>query len=57
MLSEAYGGETVKESSVFEWHKRFNERSGHPRSRRTDVNVEKVRKLMYPIVSGLSLVK
>jgi hypothetical protein len=25
MLSEAYGGETVKKSSVFGWHKRFQE--------------------------------
>jgi len=27
MLSEAYGGEAVKYSSVFEWHKRFKESS------------------------------
>jgi hypothetical protein len=27
MLSEAYGGETMKKSSVFEWHKRFKESS------------------------------
>jgi hypothetical protein len=27
MLSETYGGEAMKESSVFEWHKRFKE--GH----------------------------
>jgi len=25
MLSEGYGGEPVKESSVFEWHKRFED--------------------------------
>jgi hypothetical protein len=25
MLSEAYGGEILKKSSVFEWHKRFKE--------------------------------
>jgi hypothetical protein len=52
MLCEAYGGEAVKESSVFEWHKRFedscenvedDDRSGHPRSHRTNENAEKCR--------------
>jgi len=56
MLSEAYGGEAVKESSVFEWHKRFKEGrenvegdewSGPPRSHRTDVNVEKVQHMVH----------
>jgi hypothetical protein len=50
-LSEAYGGEAMKTSSVFERHKRFeegfenvenDERSGCPRSHRTNENVEKV---------------
>jgi hypothetical protein len=27
MLSEVYGGEAMKESSVFEWHKQFKESS------------------------------
>jgi hypothetical protein len=26
-LSEAYGGEALRQSSVFEWHKRFKESS------------------------------
>jgi len=55
MLSEAYGGEAMKKSSVFEWHKRFKEgheivedddRSGRSRSHRTDENVGKLRNLM-----------
>jgi transposase len=45
----------MKKTSVFDWHKRFkegrddvkdDERSGRPRTRRTDENVEKVRKLV-----------
>jgi hypothetical protein len=28
MHSEAYGGEAVKKSSVFMWHKRFKEEPG-----------------------------
>jgi hypothetical protein len=45
----------MKKSSVFEWHKRFkegqedvkdDERTGRPKTRRTDENVEKVRKLV-----------
>jgi len=52
MLSEAYGEEAMKKSSVFEWHKWFkeghenvedDERSGYPRSHRTNENVEKCR--------------
>jgi hypothetical protein len=48
MLSEAYGGEAMKKSSVFDWHKQFkedyentedDERNGHPKSHRTDKNV------------------
>jgi len=27
MLSEAYGGEAMKESSVFEWYERFKQSS------------------------------
>jgi len=49
MLSEAYGGEAMKNSSVFEWHKRFkegrenvedDERSGRPRYHRSDETFE-----------------
>lgn len=54
LLRQAYGAAAMKKTSVFEWHKRFkegrddvkdDERSGRPRTRRTDENVEKVRKL------------
>jgi hypothetical protein len=50
------GGEAVKKSSVFEWHKQFKKGrenveheggSGRPRSHRTDEDVEKVRNLMH----------
>jgi len=54
MLSEAYGGEAMKKSSAFEWHKRFkeghenmddddddDERRGRRRSQRSNENVEK----------------
>jgi hypothetical protein len=52
---QASGGEAMKELSDFEWHKRFkgghenmkDERSGHPRSQRTDENVEKVQILVH----------
>jgi hypothetical protein len=49
MLSEAYGGEAVKKSKCFVWHKQFkeghesmkvDERSGLPK--RTDESVEEV---------------
>jgi len=55
LLKEAYGAAAMKKTMVFEWHKRFkegrddvkdDERSGRPRTRRTDENVEKVRKLV-----------
>jgi hypothetical protein len=55
LLKEAYGAAAMKKTSVFEWHKRFkegrddvkdDERSGRPRTHRTDENVEKVRKLV-----------
>jgi hypothetical protein len=55
-LSEAYGRDAMEKSSVFEWHKRFeegrenvedDERSGHPESQRTGENVEKVRNLVH----------
>jgi hypothetical protein len=56
MLTEAYGADAMKKSSVSEWHKRFkegrddmkdNKKTGHPRTHRTDENVEKVRKLVH----------
>jgi histone-lysine N-methyltransferase SETMAR len=55
MLTEAYGADAMKKSSVFEWHKRFkegredvkfDESAGRPKTHRTDENVEKVRKLV-----------
>jgi hypothetical protein len=54
MLTQAYGADAMKKSSVFEWHTRFkegqenvkdDERTGHPKTHRTDENVEKVWKL------------
>jgi hypothetical protein len=56
MLSEACGGEAMKNSSIFEWHKGFKEgcenmkdgeRSSCPRSHRTNKNVEKVWNLVH----------
>jgi hypothetical protein len=56
MLSEAYGGEAMKPSGVFRLHKRFkegrenvegDERSDHPRSHRTDENIEKARNTLH----------
>jgi hypothetical protein len=55
MLSEAYGGETVKKSTGFEWHKLFKEglenveddEGSRPRSHRTDEIVEKVWNLVH----------
>jgi hypothetical protein len=59
MLSEDYGGEAMKKSSVFiEWHKGFrdvrenvndddDERSGRPKPRRTDESTERVWNLMH----------
>jgi hypothetical protein len=47
MLTEAYGADAMKNSSVFEWHKRFkqgredvkdDERSGHLKTHQTDEN-------------------
>jgi hypothetical protein len=46
MLTEAYGADDMKKSSVFEWHKRFkegredmkDERTGHPKTHQTDEN-------------------
>jgi transposase len=47
MLTEAYGADAMKTSSVFEWHKRFkegredvkyDERSGRPKTHQTDEN-------------------
>jgi transposase len=55
LLKEAYGVAAMKKTMVFEWHKRFkegrddvkdDERSGRPRTKRTDENVDKVRKLV-----------
>jgi len=56
MLSKAYWGEAMQKSGVFEWRKHFKdghknvedgERSGCPRSHRTDENVEKMQNLMH----------
>jgi hypothetical protein len=49
MLTEAYGADAMKKSSVFEWHERFKEgredvkdkRTGRPKTHQTDENVEK----------------
>jgi transposase len=47
MLTEAYGADAMKKSSVSEWHKRFkqgredvkdDERTGRPKTHRTDEN-------------------
>jgi transposase len=47
MLTEAYGADAVKKSSVSEWHKRFkegredvkdDERTGRAKTHRTDEN-------------------
>jgi transposase len=55
MLTEDYGADTMKKSSVFEWHKKFeegredvkdDERTGRPKTHRTDENVEEVRNLV-----------
>jgi predicted transposase YdaD len=55
MLTEAYRADAMKKSSVFELHKRFKEgredvkdgeRTGRPKTHRTDESVEKVRKLV-----------
>jgi hypothetical protein len=55
MLTEAYGADCMKKSSVFEWHKRFkegredvkdDERTGRPKTHRIDENVGKVWKLV-----------
>jgi hypothetical protein len=50
MLTEAYGADAMKSQSVFEWLKRFkdgqedmkdDERTGRPKTHRTDENVGK----------------
>jgi hypothetical protein len=49
VLSEAYGGEAMKKSSVFERHKRFRagrEKIDHD-DERNDENVEKMRNLVH----------
>jgi hypothetical protein len=55
ILTEAYGADALKKSSVFEWHKRFkegqedvkdDERTGCLKTHQTDENVEKVWKLV-----------
>jgi hypothetical protein len=47
MLTETYGANAMKRSSVFEWHKRFKEgredvkgdkRTGRPKTHLTDAN-------------------
>jgi hypothetical protein len=56
MLTEAYGADARKTSSVFEWYKKFkegredvkdDERTGRPKTQRTDENMEKLRKLVH----------
>jgi len=56
LLSEAYGEEDMKKSSVCEWRKRFkedhenmevDEKSGRPGPHRTDVNVKEVRNIVH----------
>ena len=56
LIREAFGEETMSQTSIFEWHKMFregreniddNERSGRPSTSQTDQNVEKVRKVLY----------
>jgi hypothetical protein len=56
MLSDTYGGEAMKKSMFFEWHKQFKEGhknvegveiNGRPRSHRIDENVEKIRNLVH----------
>jgi hypothetical protein len=51
MSTEAYGADAMKKSSVFEWNKRSeegredvkdDERTGHPKTHRTDENVRKL---------------
>jgi hypothetical protein len=56
VFSKADGGGAMKNSSVFEWHKRFkeghenvddDESSGRPKSHKIDENVEKVRHMVH----------
>lgn len=56
MLQQAYGGNTMSRTRVFEWHKRFKDgredveddsRSGRPLTSRTGANVERVKKLIH----------
>ena len=51
LLTVAYSEYAMKKSSVFEWHRRFKEeredmqdgqRSGQPKTQRTDANVDRV---------------
>jgi len=55
ILKVAFGEYGVKKSSVFEWHRRFKEgredvqddqRSGQPKTKRTDANGNRVRNLV-----------
>ena len=55
LLTVAYGELSMKKSSVFEWHRRFKEgredvqddqRSGQPKTKRTDANGNRVRNLV-----------
>jgi transposase len=55
MLTVAYGADAMEKSSIAEWHKRFkegredmkdDERTGRPKTHRTDENVEKAWKLV-----------
>jgi len=56
LLSEVYGREAIRKSSVFEWHIPFkqghenvedDDRSGNPRFHRSDDNVKKMRSQVH----------
>jgi hypothetical protein len=58
LLTVAYGEYDMKEPSVSEWHRRFEEgredvqvdpRSGQPKTQRTDANVDRVRTLVHSV--------
>jgi hypothetical protein len=56
LVSEDYGGEAMKKSSVFKWHKQFkagyknmedDDRNGHPQYHTTEESAEKVWDLVH----------